>query len=863
MALTDSNVLEAAEKAEEEATRQPGFEPIPGYRLIEPLGKGGFGEVWKCQAPGGLLKAIKFVPGGLESLNEPNTPADVELRAIERIKSIRHPFILYFDRVERIDGDLTIVMELAERNLCDVLAEHRKKGLPGIPRVTLLGYLREAAEALDVMNLQHGLQHLDVKPGNLFLVGGHVKVGDFSLVHGQLAAGGGKSGDAPIRAVTPGYAPPELFANAVSSQSDQYSLAIVFQELLTGTMPFNGKNPRQLVLQHASAPPNLESLPESDRPIVARALAKKPEDRYTSCSEFVAALLAGPARELPKQRQKTPEPAAPHADTQPNNARPDTVRSSPPRSVAKLLEALPPAPTRSQRQPSVADRTALPGYEFVDLVGFSRSAEVWLVRSPRKTQRLLKILYGVAVSAEAVATLTSLDHPALLPIDVLLHEPDRLILASDPLDKSLGDRLIECQGLGFRALPRKELLNCLQPVAEALDHLYEQHGLQHLSLHPGVLFVDGNKVRLADFGLMQLVWLPADTGLAPINPLYAPPELLEPPFGPNCDQYSLALIYYDLLTGISRRQERKPRRGQSPAAKPDLSKLDPVDRDIVARALDVDPASRWSSCSEFVHALRVAKPIEKPSLERFGRSASRPPATAEEVVGRLARSAQQPVGALFASDTALPATASKCLQRFKIHAPLEQVREQLHQFNKKRQGQMLRDEGSELVFRLTPQVGLWQRCLGRSLGLEVRARLGTLDPAAGPTDVGLEFAAFGPGKDVDPRVLQEQASLVLEDIRFLLNRRPSEQRFTWPKPFRLRPGPAAKGQGAPIDCQGKEISLGSLRFTASREVPSGAVSLELPTTDPPGQATVPARVVRVERCGRKSFEAVAVFFLAD
>ena len=66
--------------------REPDAEPIPGYKLISPLGSGGFGEVWKCVAPGGLMKAVKFVGG--ES-NAGGSLASQEFEAIERIKSIR------------------------------------------------------------------------------------------------------------------------------------------------------------------------------------------------------------------------------------------------------------------------------------------------------------------------------------------------------------------------------------------------------------------------------------------------------------------------------------------------------------------------------------------------------------------------------------------------------------------------------------------------------------------------------------------------------------------------------------------------------------------------------------------------------
>src|SRR6202047_2786493 len=203
-------------------------EPIPGYKLIERLGGGGFGEVWKAEAPGGLLKAIKFVFGDLKSAGDDNQRAEQELKALSRVKTVRHPYILSLERYDIVDGQLMIVMELADRTLWDRFKECRSQGLPGIPRLELLGYMRETAEALDLMNDQFQLQHLDIKPQNLFLVFNHVKVADFGLVKDL----GSKATATITGGVTPVYAAPETFDGWLSRFSDQYSLAIVFQELL-------------------------------------------------------------------------------------------------------------------------------------------------------------------------------------------------------------------------------------------------------------------------------------------------------------------------------------------------------------------------------------------------------------------------------------------------------------------------------------------------------------------------------------------------------------------------------------------------------------------------------------------------------
>jgi serine/threonine protein kinase len=271
--------------------RVPQGEPIPGYRLLEPLGRGGFGQVWKCEAPGGLLKALKFVDGNLNALDVDGVRAEQELHALDRIKSIRHPFILSIERVEIVQGELLIVMELADKNLLDRAQECQKAGQPGIPRDELIAFLSDAAEALDVMNFQYDLQHLDIKPRNLFVVSNRVKVADFGLVkdlEGMSSGGGLLAGG-----VTPLYAAPETFQGIISRHSDQYSLAVVYQELLTGTWPFKGKTPRQLALQHTQEEPDLSPLLPADRPVVAKALAKNPQDRFPSCLDFVRALASG------------------------------------------------------------------------------------------------------------------------------------------------------------------------------------------------------------------------------------------------------------------------------------------------------------------------------------------------------------------------------------------------------------------------------------------------------------------------------------------------------------------------------------------------------------------------------------------
>ncbi|MEM7479358.1 MAG: tubulin-like doman-containing protein, partial [Planctomycetota bacterium] len=92
---------------------------------------------------------------------------------------------------------------------------------------------------------------------------------------------------------------PEVFDGRPDFRSDQYSLALVFAELLTGRLPFQGKTTGELARQHLASQPDLDALPPADRPIVQRALAKNPLDRFSTCKQFVAQLQRVRASALP------------------------------------------------------------------------------------------------------------------------------------------------------------------------------------------------------------------------------------------------------------------------------------------------------------------------------------------------------------------------------------------------------------------------------------------------------------------------------------------------------------------------------------------------------------------------------------
>jgi serine/threonine protein kinase/Flp pilus assembly protein TadD len=269
---------------------------ISGYQLIRRIGRGGVAEVWEALSPAGYRVALKLVHLSTDLRSG-------ELRALEITRGIRHPSLLVILGTWQVENLLVIAMELAERSLWDRFLEANIQGLRGIPRTELLGYLDSVADAIDYLNDykhsiagRHGLgvQHRDLKPQNILLIGKRAKVADFGLARVMERAVTSHTGPCTLP-----YAAPEYFGGKTSRQSDQYALAVTYCQLRGGQMPFLGTT-AQITFGHLCNAPNLEGLPAPERPLVTKALAKRPEDRWADCRAFLAALRAiGADQECP------------------------------------------------------------------------------------------------------------------------------------------------------------------------------------------------------------------------------------------------------------------------------------------------------------------------------------------------------------------------------------------------------------------------------------------------------------------------------------------------------------------------------------------------------------------------------------
>ena len=241
-------------------------------RLVKRIGRGGFGEVWEAESESGVRSAIKV---SLDPIDDQNPAVKKELENLKLVKSLTgHPHIVSLLDYWVVSGYLVTRWELAtDGSLEDILKRYQQEGHPGIPLKQLIKWIHEAAEGLDFLH-EKGIYHRDIKPQNLLLFHGHVKLGDLGLVKLVGASTASHTGSGTF-----GYLPPEAWEEHRLTRSvDLYSLAATYIKLRTGQEPF-GTNPVEIVERQRAGRPVLEGLQPGEANLVRQALAPRPEDR--------------------------------------------------------------------------------------------------------------------------------------------------------------------------------------------------------------------------------------------------------------------------------------------------------------------------------------------------------------------------------------------------------------------------------------------------------------------------------------------------------------------------------------------------------------------------------------------------------
>ncbi|MGC4044275.1 MAG: serine/threonine-protein kinase [Armatimonas sp.] len=275
-------------------TLSRGDELPGGLRADSPIGQGGMAEVWRVwNARLGRWEALKVLLASAQG--------DIDL--VERFlddariaAGLRHPHIIGIYSVSgALDRPSFFTMELVEGG--DLAGLMRNLGQVPLPEALRL--LSQAASALDFAHSQNVI-HRDIKPGNILLTNeGDVRVSDFGIARAATTARGKTQAGMVIG--TPDYMSPEQAdGRATTAASDQYSLAVVAYELLTGVNPFRhaeSDSVMTILLRHAKEPPPSPrtlnpNLPPSVEAALLRGLAKDPAERFGSCAEFIGALTA-------------------------------------------------------------------------------------------------------------------------------------------------------------------------------------------------------------------------------------------------------------------------------------------------------------------------------------------------------------------------------------------------------------------------------------------------------------------------------------------------------------------------------------------------------------------------------------------
>ncbi len=257
------------------------------YRIFRSLGRGGFGSVWAAETRDGTKVALKIL-----------NPLVLQYEKVVRkffdealiLAKLDHPNITKFLDFFPVGNNYALAMEYIEGiELKERLAQHEGP-LPAEHACTLA---RQTLEALQYA-YENGILHCDIKPGNIMIDhNGDAKLMDFGVASLSTVAAQDTVGR--MRSVS--YMPPERFdqRQPIDSRSDIYSLALVFYEMFAGRRAFNATDTSGIMFCHLEETPApadtfAHGLPREISRAIAKALEKKPEDRFPDFRTFCQAM---------------------------------------------------------------------------------------------------------------------------------------------------------------------------------------------------------------------------------------------------------------------------------------------------------------------------------------------------------------------------------------------------------------------------------------------------------------------------------------------------------------------------------------------------------------------------------------------
>jgi hypothetical protein len=240
-----------------------GARPLEGYTIKRAIGRGGFGEVYYATSDSGKEVALKLILRNL----------DVERRGVMQCMNLKCPNLLtIFDLKADTAGDTFVVMEyVAGPSLASVLKQYPA----GLPLAEVRHWLKGLVEGVAYLH-DHGIVHRDLKPANLFMEEGIVKIGDYGLAKLITPSQGTEHSES---IGTCHYMAPEIGSGKYHKPIDIYAIGIILFEMLTGRVPFDGETVNEVLMKHLTARPDVSRLPPPYQAIVAKALAKDPNQR--------------------------------------------------------------------------------------------------------------------------------------------------------------------------------------------------------------------------------------------------------------------------------------------------------------------------------------------------------------------------------------------------------------------------------------------------------------------------------------------------------------------------------------------------------------------------------------------------------